>query len=298
MPAIIAYPSMVRALVAPFGDLFPNAPAREHFADYLTGLFLAARKTVRGINRACAVTTDQSCRNRCRTEAPWDPQVRNARRLAWLQHDVTTRSRQDGVLASDHPVIDHEGQLIADGGSFWDHAAKRHLMAHDYLIINDVPVAGTRFPRTVQRVRTRAGAGAQCTTHTHLWCDRIDGAGARQIPGDVTVASSGTNAAIMDPIHAPDRADGGERKANRIVSVDGRAWTRSAWVARARGPRARTPITVGDPTQWSFTKTMRLPNVGHPVRIVVRWKEQRAAPPRPILVTNRVRWEPQRELTT
>lgn len=50
MPAIVEYPSEVRELVEQFGELFPNASAREHFAEYLTGLFIAERKTVSGIN--------------------------------------------------------------------------------------------------------------------------------------------------------------------------------------------------------------------------------------------------------
>ncbi|MGQ9528124.1 hypothetical protein [Chloroflexus sp.] len=84
MPVIIEYPSVVRELVEQFGDPFPNAPARAHLAEYLTGLFIAERTTVSGINRECAMTTDQSCLNRFLTEASWDPQARNERRLSSL----------------------------------------------------------------------------------------------------------------------------------------------------------------------------------------------------------------------
>ena len=41
-----------------FGDLLPNEPQRRHFAEYLTGLFVARRKNVSGINREFAQTTD------------------------------------------------------------------------------------------------------------------------------------------------------------------------------------------------------------------------------------------------
>ena len=43
MPAIVAYPSVVEELVRQFGAVFPNEPSRRHFADYLTGLLVAAR---------------------------------------------------------------------------------------------------------------------------------------------------------------------------------------------------------------------------------------------------------------
>ena len=68
MPAIIVFPSVVQDILASYGDLFANAPERRHFAEYLTGLFIAERKTVSGINREFAITTDQSCLNRWMTE--------------------------------------------------------------------------------------------------------------------------------------------------------------------------------------------------------------------------------------
>ena len=42
-------------------ELFDTEPARRHFAEYLTGLIVAENKTVSGINREFALTTDQSC---------------------------------------------------------------------------------------------------------------------------------------------------------------------------------------------------------------------------------------------
>jgi hypothetical protein len=68
MPAIVAIPNVVEELVMQFGDLFPNEPSRRHVAEYLTGLFIAEHKTVSGITREFAATTDQSCLNRWLTE--------------------------------------------------------------------------------------------------------------------------------------------------------------------------------------------------------------------------------------
>ena len=131
MPAIVEFPTVVQALLAEYGDLFANAPERRHFAEYLTGLFIAERKTVSGINREFAVTTDQSCLNRWMTEVAWDAATLNKRRLDELQRDSSTRYTQHGVIAIDNTLIDHDGKLIADVGWFWDHADQRHLIAHD-----------------------------------------------------------------------------------------------------------------------------------------------------------------------
>lgn len=48
MPGITSFPLVVRKAVEQFGDLFVCEPERRHFAEYLTGLMVAARKTVRG----------------------------------------------------------------------------------------------------------------------------------------------------------------------------------------------------------------------------------------------------------
>ena len=102
MPAIVEYPTVVQELWSQYRDLFANEPERRHFAEYLTGLFIAERKTVSGINREFAVTTDQSCLKRFLTEAPWDVHGLNERRLALFQQDPQTRYRQDGVIAIDN----------------------------------------------------------------------------------------------------------------------------------------------------------------------------------------------------
>jgi hypothetical protein len=122
MPAMIVFPSVVQDILASYGDLFANAPERRHFAEYLTGLFIAERKTVSGINREFAITTDQSCLNRSLTEVAWDTAALNIRRLEQLQSDPSTRYTKHGVIAIDNTLIDHAGKLIADVGWFWDHA--------------------------------------------------------------------------------------------------------------------------------------------------------------------------------
>ena len=72
MPGIVEFPTVVRDAVARYGGFFANDCQRRHFAEYLTGLFVAERKTVLGIHEAFAHTTDQSCLNRFLTEVAWD----------------------------------------------------------------------------------------------------------------------------------------------------------------------------------------------------------------------------------
>jgi hypothetical protein len=301
MPAIVAIPNVVEELVVQFGDLFPNEPSRRHFAEYLTGLFIAEHKTVSGINREFAATTDQSCLNRWLTEAPWDVERINQHRLEWLQADPTTRYRQDGAIAIDNTLIDHDGKLIEDAGWFWDHADQRHLIAHDYLFANYVHPSGKHYPLTFRRFRkkeTCIAAEAPFRSHTDLCIELIDWAVAEGIPGDFTFDSYFTNAEILNHLHGTGRAYVGDLKANRKISVNGQERILSDWIATDLGPACRRKITVAGTTQWYFTKSIRLPALTHPVRIVVLWAEERAAKPRKILITNRTYWEVHRVLKT
>ena len=301
MPAVVAMPQVVEELVMQFADLFPNEPSRRHFAEYLTGLVIAEHKTVSGITREFAATTDQSCLNRWLTEAPWDVDRINRHRLEWLQADPTTRYRQDGVIAIDNTLIDHDGKLIEDAGWFWDHADQRHLIAHDYVFANYVHPSGKHYPLLFRRFRKRetcAAANAPFQSHTDLCIELINWVVAEGIPGDFTFDSYFTNAEIMNHIHAKGRTYVGDLKANRTVMVEGREWKVSDWIETQLKPLCRKQITIAGKTQWYFTKSIRIPKLGHPVRIIVLWAEERATKPRKILITNRTYWEVHRVLKT
>jgi hypothetical protein len=208
MPAIVEFPTVVQNLLAPYHDLFANEPERRHFAEYLTGLYIAERKTVSGINREFAVTTDQSCLNRWLTEVRWDEPALNQRRLDLLQQDPATRYTKHGVIAIDNTLIDHDGKLIADVGWFWDHADQRHLIAHDYLIANYVCASGKHYPLEFRRFRKKETCIAEGTpfkNHTVLCKELIDWVVTQGIPGDITFDSYFTNADILNYINRHGR---------------------------------------------------------------------------------------------
>ena len=155
MPAIVQIPRVVQDARDEFADLFANEPQRQHFAEYLTGLMVEHNKTVSGISSEFAETTDQSCLNRFLTEVDWDVEELNERRLQLHQDDADTRYYDQGVIAIDDVMIDHDGKLIEDVGWFWDHAEDRHKIAHDYLIANYVCRNGKHYPLEFHRFKKR-----------------------------------------------------------------------------------------------------------------------------------------------
>ncbi len=229
MPGIIEFPTLVQQAVEQFGPLFANEPERRHFAEYLTGLLVAEKKNVSGINGEFAQTTDQSCLNRWITEVAWDAPKLNRQRLEGLQHAPQTRYAPSGVIPIDNTLVDHSGKLIEDVGYYWDHAEHRHKIAHDYLIANYVCPSGKHYALEFRRFRKRADCNAEQArlaaqpggvaaatdeerrratfkSHTVLCCELIDWVVAEQIPGTFAFDSYFTNAPVCNPIAQHERA--------------------------------------------------------------------------------------------
>jgi len=299
MPSIVAFPQVVQDAVEQFGDLFSCEPQRKHFAEYLTGLFVARNKTVNGISNEFAETTDQSCLNRFLTEVDWDEEMLNERRLEVLQQDPATRYHDQGVIAIDDVLIDHDGKFIKDVGWFWDHAEERNKIAHDYLFINYVCGSGKHYPLEFRRFKKREqcqAAGEKFEDHGVLFRQLIDWVCARNIPGDFAFDSYFSSAENLNHIHGKQDRHGqpraciGDLKFNRKIWFKGRELKAEEWAATIQS-ESRKELRRGDQRQWYFTCTVRLPNVKHLVRIVVLWKDRRDHSPAKILVTNRTGWE-------
>jgi hypothetical protein len=306
MPAIVENPRVVRDASKAFADLFSNEPQRRHFAEYLTGLMVAAKKTVSGISAEFVETTDPSCLNRFVTEVDWDVDAVNERRLELLQEDPTTCYCEQGVIALDDVLIDHDGKRIKDVGWFWDHAEDRHKIAHDYLFANYVTPSGKHYPLEFRRFKKREQCEATGETfedHGVLFRQLVDWVCDRNIPGDFTFDSYFSSAADLNHIHGKQNARGesrayvGDLKTNRKLEVRGRS-IRADEFAATIDRADRKELRRGDDRQWYFTTTVRLPQVKHPVRIVILWKNRRDKTPAKVLITNRTRWEIHRILKT
>jgi len=291
MPAIVDFPTVVQDALTIFGDLFDTEPARHHFAEYLTGLMVAENKTVSGINREFALTTDQSCLNRWLTEVEWDVTALNDRRLAWLQQAPQTRYSVRGVIAIDNTLVTHEGKLIEDVGWFWDHADQRHVIAHDYLISNYVCPSKAHYPIEWRRFKKRAACDeGTFKDHTELCIELIDDALKRGIPGAFTFDSYFTSAKVLNHLHSKQAAYVGDLKLNRKVVYGGQE-QKLQEVARQIPWEAKKPIRVGTTRYWYFSKQMRIPDVGHPVRVVLFWRARDDQEASKALVSNRLGWE-------
>jgi DDE superfamily endonuclease len=304
MPGIIAFPHIVQEAVRDFYSLFANDPQRRHFAEYLTGLFVADHKTVLGIHDEFAQITDQSCLNRFLTDVDWDPLELNTRRLELLQKDPATRYANHGVIAIDNVLIDHDGKLIPDACYFWDHAEERFKIAQDYLFANYVCPSGKHYPLDFRCFCSKK----RCTeernlfvNHTSLCIELIDQICDRNIPGDFTFDNYFTNAEILNHIHSKALQNGqprayvGDLKSNRKVTWKGRT-LKANQVAAQVPPESRNLVQVGDRRQYYFTVCLHIPNINHKIRLVLLWKNRDDNEAVKMLITNRTTWEVSRIL--
>jgi DDE superfamily endonuclease len=299
MPGIIEFPKVVQDAMADYGEIFSNECQRRHFGEYLTGLMVAERKTVLGINGEFAATTDQSCLNRFLTSADWDVQVLNEQRLQKLQKDPATRYSDQGVIAIDNTLIDRDGLLIPDAGWYWDHAEERNKIAQDYLFANYVCTSGKHYALEFRLFRKEEICKAleePFRNHTVLCCDLVDWVCERQIPGDFAVDSYFTNAEILNHIHGKTDLSGrsrgyvGDLKSNRKLEWKGKI-IKANEMAALIPASDRKEMRIGDQRQWYFTVTVNIPGVNHKVRIVILWRYRNDDRPCKILVTNRITWE-------
>ena len=299
MPGIIEFPKVVQDALSQFGDLFHNECQRRHFAEYLTGLFVAERKTVLGIHGEFAQTTDQSCLNRFLTDADWDVQALNQRRLDELQNDPSTRYSDHGVIAIDNTLVDRTGMLIPDAGWYWDHAEERNKIAQDYLFANYVCAGGKHYPLEFRLFRKQEICEAMKQpfhNHTVLCCELVDWVCERNIPGDFTMDNYFTSAEVLNHIHGKTDRFGrprgyvGDLKTNRNLEYQG-GMIKASDLAASIPASDRKEMRIGDRRQWYFTVTVRIPGVNHKVRIVILWKYRHDKACIKILVTNRITWE-------
>ncbi len=290
---------MVQDALTQSGDLFGNECQRRHFAEYLTGLVVAERKTVLGIPDEFARTTDQSCLNRVLTDAPWDVETRNQRRLGLLQEDPSTRSSDQGVIPIDNTLIDRDGRLIADAGWSWDHAENRPKIAQDSLFVNHVRTSGKHSPlefRLFRKEEIRQALQEPFRDPTVWCCGLIDWVCQRRIPGDFTMDCSFTCAEILNPIHGQTDRFGrprgyvGDLKTNRKREWNGQT-IKASDLAASIPPEDRKEWRIGDQRPGDFTVTVHIPGVNHKVRLVIPWQDRHDAEPIKILVTNRITWE-------
>src|SRR5512135_127175 len=105
-----------------------------------------------------------------------------------------------------------------------------------------------------------------------------------------------TIAEVLNHIHGKTDRFGrprgyvGDLKTNRKLEWRGRI-IKASELASSIPAADRKELRIGDERQWSFTVTVRIPDVEPKVRIVILWRYRNDEHCLKILVTNRLTWE-------
>lgn len=305
---IIAPPKIVQDATNGFlAFLFKNNPQRKHFANYLTGLTISTNKTVAGMTDEMPNASDQSCLNRFLTEVVWDERAMNEARIDWLQQFDDTKFHDRGVIAIDDSLIEKSGKYIKDSGTFWDHSDERYMHAQDLIITNYVnTISGKHYPLDFRRFKKEEQCewtGEEFKKMTALTIEMIDWRQEKGVLGCFTFDSFYTCAEIQNRIHSLKNVDGTERgyvgdlKFNRKLTFKGVEQSAVAF-AHTIPAEDRKPVTVDDVKQWHLTVCVKMPNIGHKVRVLILWRHKNDKTPRKILVTNKIHWNAERMIAT
>jgi hypothetical protein len=222
------------------------------------------------------------------TSVDWSIEELNEERLQFHQEDASTRYSEHRTIAVDD--IDPYGRLIEDVGWLWDHGEKRDVIAHDYLIANDVCSSGKHYPlefRPFIKEEDCKDKNIPFKDPTQLFIELIDSTVAKKIPGDFVFDSDDTNAKPLNHINSLRRAYVGEL--NRLVDFQGKQMHASD-IASIR-PDIRKAIEWKGKKPWDFTKSCWIPKVDHKGRVVILWKRKNDENGAKILVTHRIKWE-------
>lgn len=144
MIPITSPPMIVKSYAEKFTSFF-SKPQFAHFLTYLNGLIVSTNKTVQGINNNFLDRKDQSTLNHFITDADWDEETVNNRRIELINEHMKNVREKDTSLIVDDTLSHKTGAQIDQVELFYDHSLYRHVLAHQ--LVTSVLVARDKhFP--------------------------------------------------------------------------------------------------------------------------------------------------------
>ena len=137
-----------------FRELFENRCQFQHFENYLTGLMVLANKSLANISRCVLESADKTNLSRFFSEAPWEQEKVNEKRLAYMVEQTVEgrrKAEQSGVSV-DATLCEHVGSVFEDVARHYDHWEGRYPLGHNLVTTHCVSGAA-RCPLAVRLYR-------------------------------------------------------------------------------------------------------------------------------------------------
>jgi len=153
LPLIAPAPVVITHAPA-FRDLFENRCQFAHFQHYLTGLIVLENKSMANMARCVLESTDKTNLSRFFSEAAWEPERVNHRRIRYMlaQTKAQRLPKQASALVLDDTLCEHVGSLFEHVARHYDHSAGDFPLAHNP--VTSFYVSGAvRFPLDLRLYR-------------------------------------------------------------------------------------------------------------------------------------------------
>ena len=137
-----------------FRELFENRCQFQHFENYLTGLMVLANKSMANISRCLLESADKTNLSRFFSEAPWEQEKVNEKRIAYMLEQtagVRRKVEQSSVIVDD-TLCEHVGSMFEYVARHYDHCEGRYPLGHNLVTTHYVSGA-VRFPLDVRLYR-------------------------------------------------------------------------------------------------------------------------------------------------
>ena len=335
MIPIVRFPRIVEQHAPWFDTVFATDEQRKHFREYVTGLMVGDEATVTAINNLFLESNDQSALNKFLTQAMWDEQALNRRRVQWELIRLRRRpvSTDAGRLVIDDTLAHHTRCQMDWLAHLWDHTCKQYVWAHDVVTSYYVNRAD-QFPVDfrlwyqfqAKRERQRLQQAAQLLnsqptligyhqyladllvfhlrgqiyrTKTVLAADLVLSAVQLGVPFSVVVFDGWfLHNDLVDAIEAAGKDWIGGCPKDRLVLVEGR-WVQLQAYLQTIPPAAYRPTQVYDHLYWTFTKVLTVKSLRRRrIRIVASFDHPDLSGEPRLLASNRRDWERTRILLT
>jgi hypothetical protein len=151
---LVAPAPVVTAPAAVFRDLFDHQCQLRHVQHYLTGLIILPNKSLANIARCILESADTTHLSRVLSEAPWQEDEVNRRRIRFMLQQTTPhrQRRRESLVVIDDTLCEHVGSLFDDVDRHDNHRDGTYPMAHNP--VTSVYVSGpVRFPLGLRRYR-------------------------------------------------------------------------------------------------------------------------------------------------
>jgi SRSO17 transposase len=334
---VLPYPEIIVKNVEKFAAVFHTPEQQKHFCEYVTGLIAGDKATVTAINELYLNKNDQSSLNKFLTQAKWDEDELNRRRISYELERMQRRpvSAKAGRLILDDTMAHHTQCSIPGLAYLYDHTVGHRVWAHN-LITSYYVNRSDQFPvdfrlylqfKKAYETKQLAKAGqqwAQQLENKSLWqtyisqlisyhyrqqayqpkaelgADLVKQAIQLNLPFDVVLFDSWyLRWNLILPLTNMKKDWIGGCPKNRKVMVNGR-WLQLQEYIKTIPAIAYRPYQIGTHLYWAFTKVVAMNALKKQrVRIVATYEDAVDLRKLPsFYASNRKDWEPKRILTT